>query len=105
MKNGSGQRLLTAAALAVMVGLPTGTGHADMIEGFPDVIICPRGDMNRIVYLDRTFTDGRALYRTLNDQVVEVGTDRVFRRENEPGCDGKTLDELRANGQTRTLSQ
>ena len=32
---------LAGAALAVMVGLPAGAGHADMFEGFPDVIVLP----------------------------------------------------------------
>ena len=78
--------------------------RADMVEGYPDVIVCETRSGLTLLYLTHVSRDGSAVY-SLGREAVKVGPDRVFRRENAQDCDGKTLEQLRKDGQTRSIGK
>jgi hypothetical protein len=91
--------LLGASSL---LALPFATpAAASMIEGFPDVVICRAGDMQTVGYLHRVMDDGSAVYMALGGEFATVTPDRILHREGASNCDGKSLEQLEQDGQTR----
>jgi hypothetical protein len=74
---------------------------AGIIEGFPDVVICRAGEMRTIGYLHRVMDDGSAVYMALGGEFATVTPDRILHREGASDCNGKSLDQLERDGQTR----
>ena len=79
------------------------------LAGLPIALVCQGPGGNSIVaYLAGFKTDGSALYRSLGNLaatvdangMVETSVDRA-----EGDCAGKTIDELRASGQTIEVMQ
>ena len=85
-----------------VVALPLSTpAVASMIEGFPDVVICRAGAMRTIGYLHRVLDDGSAVYMALGGEFATVTPDRILHRDGAEDCDGKSLEQLERDGQTR----
>ncbi|MDH3663400.1 MAG: hypothetical protein OEU92_25865 [Alphaproteobacteria bacterium] len=84
---------------AVLLGHPV-LGQAGMFDNLPDMIHCktPKGTI--VLYLDRIQDGGSAYYRGLGGGIAELDANGVLHRENQPDCDGKSLDQLRAEGKT-----
>jgi hypothetical protein len=87
------------------IGLLTaGTANAEMFKGYPDVIICHAGDSRVIAYLAGLKDDGSALYKPLLAEFYGTVTpDHIFHHQGTKDCDGKSIDQLEKDGQTRTL--
>jgi hypothetical protein len=78
--------------------------NAEMIKGYPDAIICHSGDSRVIAYLDDVKDDGSALYKPLlADFYATVTPDHIFHHQGTKDCDGKSIDQLAKDGQTRTF--
>ena len=88
----------TSCVAATSFAIPAA---ASMIAGFPDVVICRSGDLRTIGYLHRVMDDGSAVYMALGGEFATVTPDRVLHREGATDCDGKTLEQLERDGQTR----
>lgn len=74
---------------------------AEIVEGYPDAIVCRTAGMFVVGYLHRVGDDGTATYMTLGDQFATVSPDGIFHRDGTADCDGKSLEQLRQDGQTR----
>ncbi|MGI9493544.1 MAG: hypothetical protein ACR2QF_14190 [Geminicoccaceae bacterium] len=99
-----GKRMWFFAILMVfLLGHP---GHASdsVFENFPDLILCktPKGTI--VLYLDQVFDEGSAHYRGLGGGIAQLDANGVLHRENQPDCDGETLEQLRDEGKARTFS-
>ena len=80
--------------------------QAEMIPGYPDVIICTTAGAKFILRLEKVFADGSAAYSAdLASGVAMVSPDGVFNRPGKNDCHGKTLDRLKRDGQTRDLAE
>ncbi len=95
---------LARSMLLALALISASAARADMIEGYPDVIVCEVRSGQVLLYLSEVTADGGAVYR-VGREGVKVGPDRVFRRENAPDCNGKTLERLRDEGKTRSLGK
>jgi hypothetical protein len=91
-----------AFAYAVLLSL-SGPAAAAIIDGYPDVVVCRSGDFQAIAYLHRVNDDKSAIYMTLGEQFATVTPDGIFHRDGVPDCDGKSLQQLEQDGQTRNL--
>ena len=91
------------AALTFMMLTIAAPALAATIEGYPDVVICRSGDKRTVTYLHRVNDDGSATYMTLGDQFATVTPDGIFRRDGAADCDGKSLEQLEQDDQTRDL--
>ena len=84
----------------------TSAVRAEMIRGYPDVIICTTPNAKFVLKLQKVLTDGSATYGAEQGSgVAVVGTDKILRREGRNDCNGKSLDQLKQNGQTRDLTK
>ena len=80
--------------------------RAEMIPGYPDVIICSTPAAKFILRLEKVFADGSAAYSAnVTTGVAMVSPDGVFNRRGQNDCHGKTLDQLKRDGQTRDLTK
>jgi hypothetical protein len=68
---------------------------AEIIEGFPDTIVCRIGPERTVGYLHKVNDDGSAVYMTLGKAFATVTPDGIVHREGAEDCDGKSLDDLR----------
>ncbi|MDJ0950424.1 MAG: hypothetical protein QNJ94_16045 [Alphaproteobacteria bacterium] len=95
------KQLLLVTALFALAA----PAQAGMFGDLPDVIICSVGKLKAAVYIDEVREDGTAFYKPLGNRPVqlEVGPDRVVRKENLPSCNDVTLDELRKQGRAFDL--
>lgn len=91
-----------ACAGTVLISL-VGSADAAMMDGYPDVIVCQVTDFKAFAYLHRVNDDGSAMYMTLGQQLATVTPDGIFQREGVPDCNGKSLQQLEKDGQTRDL--
>lgn len=90
------------AGLIASVSLSTATSaQAEIFKGYPDAIICRGGDVRAVGYIAQLRDDGSAVYSALGDAYATVTPDGVFHREGAKDCDGKTLEQLQQDGQTR----
>ena len=95
-----------AIAAGVTAAFVTGAA-AGIFAGAPDAIVCPRADLqegstvNVVFYVDARDSDGVTFYKALGQQVLllKVGPDGVVDAGRSAACTGKTLQELRDNGQ------
>ena len=77
---------------------------AEMFKGYPDAIVCRAGDSRVIAYLAAVKDDGSALYKPpLAEFYVTVTPDHVLHHQGTKDCDGKSIDQLEKDGQTRTF--
>lgn len=90
------------ASVAAVLLLPA-MAAAEMVSGYPDAVVCTVGDYRVVGYIHRVNADGSAVYMTLGGQFAEVSTDGILRRDGATDCDGKTLEQLAADGQAFDL--
>ena len=81
-----------------------GQSLAGVFEDLPDLILCktPKGTI--VLYLDRVHDEGGAQYRGLGGGIAQLDASGVLYRENQPDCDGKSIEQLRAEGKTRNFA-
>ena len=98
------RRLATIAALiATSLAVPA---QAEMIPGYPDVIICSTAGSKFVLRLEKVSADGSAAYSAnVTSGVAVVSPEGVFNRPGQNDCHGKTLDQLKRDGQTRDLTK
>ena len=90
-----------SAAIAVLVAAEA---DAEVFKGYPDAIVCRAGDSQIVAYLAGVKDDGSALYKPpLAEFFATVTPDHIFHHQGTKDCDGKSLDQLKKDGQTRTL--
>jgi hypothetical protein len=80
-----------------------GIAQAEMFKGFPDVIVCRVQNAQVVAFIAIVRDDGSAVYKALGGASATVTKDRVLHREGAKDCNGKTLDQLAKDGQTRDL--
>ncbi len=80
------------------------SAQAEMIPGYPDVIICSTPESTFVLRIQRVEKDGSASYENGNNIIV-VDSDRVVQREGDNDCHGKSLETLKRDGQTRNVQQ
>jgi hypothetical protein len=97
--------ILLACALASILSLrPAAAG---LLEGVPDAIVCEFESGKIVVYVTRRLADGSTLYESLEREfMTEIAIDAqgVLHWQNRPGCDGKTVDQLREEGKAFDFS-
>jgi hypothetical protein len=77
-----------------------------MFAGYPDVIVCSVPGAKVPNYISAVRDDGSAIYKPLAAaSFATVAADHVFHLEGSKDCDGKSLDQLRKDGQTRDLNK
>lgn len=94
------------AALIAVTGITMSPAFAGIFDGAPDAITCefpatgnrPAGQL--VFYVDVRALDGRLLYKSLGALKLHliVSADGRIEDGNIAGCNGKTLQELRASG-------
>lgn len=102
MRSGS---ILFAFALAIVLSLRPAA--AELLEGVPDAIVCDFEDGKLVVYAARRLADGSTLYESLEREfmtVITIDAQGVLHWENRPGCDGKSVDQLREEGKAFDFS-
>ena len=95
--------LLACAAMLAMLH-PAAAG---LLEGVPDVIVCDLGKGKQVVYVARRLDDGSTLYESLEREfmtVITIDGQGILHWENRPGCDGKSVDQLREEGRAFDFS-
>ncbi len=96
-------------AVAVLVAIapgPSAAGDANITHRL--VIVCEIKGERPFAYLDRIAADGTATYMTPSRQFLEAAADGVVSRPGQAAagnCAGKTLEELRAAGQTFSFQE
>jgi hypothetical protein len=99
-----GVRAVMTLLLSSAASFSSGTdAKAEIFKGYPDVIVCRVNNTQAAVYIANVNDDGSAVYKTLGDAFATVTADRVFHREGAKDCDGKTIDQLKKDGQAREL--
>jgi len=97
--------ILFACAVAMLTLLrPAAAG---LLEGVPDVIVCDLGKGKLVVYVARRLDDGSTLYESLEREfmtVITIDAQGILHWENRPGCDGKSVDQLREEGKAFDFS-
>src|SRR6516164_4377342 len=84
--------------------LAAANANAEMIKGYPDAIICHPGNSRVIAYLDDVKDDSSALYKPLlAETYATVTPDHILHYHGAKDCDGKSIDQLEKDGQTRTF--
>ncbi len=96
-------------AVAVLVAIAPGPSAAgDTNITHPLVIVCELKGVQHFLYLDRIDADGTATYMTPSGQFANVAAGGVVSRGAqavEGTCAEKTLEELRAAGQTFSFKE
>jgi hypothetical protein len=97
--------ILFACAVAMILSLrPAAAG---MLEGVPDAIVCDLEKGKLVVYVARRLEDGSTLYEALEREfmtVITVDAQGKLHWENRPGCDGKSVEQLREEGKAFDFS-
>jgi hypothetical protein len=97
--------ILLACAVAMILSLrPAAAG---MLEGVPDAIVCDLEKGKLVVYVARRLDDGSTLYEALEREfmtVITVDAQGKLHWENRPGCDGKSVEQLREEGKAFDFS-
>jgi hypothetical protein len=91
--------ILLACALAMLLSLRPAV--AGLLEGVPDAIVCDFESGKVVVYVARRLADGSTQYESLEREfVTEITIDAqgILHWQNRPGCDGKSVDQLREEG-------
>jgi hypothetical protein len=82
------------------------TAETPTFRDFPYLIFCEYKKITSAYYFSQLHPDGRAIYMTLESQIGVITLNGLAERVDgdRPGsCRGKTLDELRADGQAFDL--
>jgi len=74
------------------------------IDDLPMALLCGKDQSIHVGYLTKVNADGSAFYMTINNAFVEVAPNGVVGDRSGGTCSGKSLDELRALGQTRDFA-
>ncbi len=90
------------------LGLPGLRAQAEqpIFRDFPYIIFCEYKQITSAYYFSQLQPDGRAIYMTQEQQVGVITLNGVAERidgERPGSCQGKTLDELRTEGQAFDL--
>ena len=97
--------ILFACAVAMILSLrPAAPG---LLEGVPDAIVCDFESGKLVVYVARRLEDGSTLYESLEREfmtVITIDAQGILQWENRPGCDGKSIDQLREEGKAFDFS-
>jgi hypothetical protein len=97
--------ILFACAVAMVLTLrPAAAG---LLEGVPDAIVCDFESGKLVVYAARRMADGSTLYESLEREfmtVITIDAQGILHWENRPGCDGKSVDQLRDEGKAFDFS-
>ncbi len=95
----------TCAALLIGAIGSSPAEAADQNITYPQVIICELNGVRHFAYLDRIDADGAATYMTPSGKFATVSKGGVVTRGQavRGSCAGKSLEELRAAGQTRSF--
>ncbi|HEX5078830.1 MAG TPA: hypothetical protein VFV80_06720 [Geminicoccaceae bacterium] len=96
--------LLACAAAAV---LPLRPAAAGMLGDVPDAIVCDIEKGKLVVYAARRLEDGSTLYEALEREfmaVITIDPQGVLHWANRPGCDGKSVGQLREEGKAFDFS-
>jgi hypothetical protein len=97
--------ILFACAAALVLALrPAAAG---LLEGVPDAIVCEFEKGKLVVYVARRLEDGSTLYEALEREfmtVITVDAQGILHWDNRPGCDGKSVDQLREEGKAFDFS-
>jgi hypothetical protein len=96
--------LLFACAAAIFAAAPAAAG---MLSDVPDAIVCDLGKGKLVVYVARRLDDGSTLYEPLEREfsiVITIDAEGVLHWDNNPGCDGKSVDQLRDEGKAFDLA-
>ena len=99
-ESGMRRLVLSISALCTLVAAPS---VAEIIEEYPDVMVCRVGEHRVVAYLHLVHDDGSAVYMTVGRASATVTPDGVFQREGAADCDGKTLDQMEQDGQANRL--
>ncbi|MCP4382963.1 MAG: hypothetical protein GY798_16340 [Hyphomicrobiales bacterium] len=102
VKSGIRRWCIGLGAACTMAATPAA---AEIIEGYPDVVVCRSQDARTAVYLHQVRDDGSAVYMTLGEGFATVSPDGIFSREGAKDCDGKTLEQLEKDGQAHTFGE
>jgi hypothetical protein len=91
--------ILFALALAtILVPRPAAAG---LLEGVPDAIVCDFEGGKLVVYVARRLADGSTQYQSLEHEFmtdITIDAQGILHWPNRPGCDGKSVDQLREEG-------
>ena len=93
------------AALAMPSQLQAETAD---FRDFPVVIFCNYNGLEHAYYFSQLDGDGRAIYMTPDRQAGSITLEGIAERiggDRSGNCAGKTLDELRADGQAFDLTK
>jgi hypothetical protein len=97
--------ILLACVLTSILSLrPAAAG---LLDGVPDAIVCDFEGGKIVVYVTRRLADGSTQYESLERAfVTEITVDAqgVLHWQNRPGCDGKSVDQLREEGKAFDFS-
>ena len=96
--------LFTCALAMITLLRPAAAG---LLEGVPDAIVCDFENGKLVVYAARRLEDGSTQYESLEpefDAIIMVDAQGVLHWENRPGCDGKSVDQLREEGRAFDFS-
>ena len=98
--------ILLACVLAILLTLrPAAAG---LLEGAPDAIVCDFEGGKLVVYVTRRLADGSTQYESLERAFmtdITIDAQGVLHWQNRPGCDGKSVDQLREEGKAFDLSR
>lgn len=97
--------ILFACCAALL--LMTGPARAGMLDGVPDAIVCDVGKGKLVVYVARRMDDGSTLYEALEREfsiIVTIDAKGILHWDNNAGCDGKSVDQLRGEGKAFDLA-
>jgi hypothetical protein len=95
----------TLAALGILLPLAAVQASAQEtnLQSFPLAIICEFSDVPHVFYLSKLQKDGVAVYLRpdgIVGMITLTGTASVVGGDEGGSCGGKTLEEMRAAGQT-----
>ncbi|WP_164658936.1 hypothetical protein [Tropicibacter sp. Alg240-R139] len=96
------------STLMVVQGLSIGAVWAADTSQPPAVILCTIEGTTHYAYLSVVGADGTARYQSVGGGVAEFSADGTVKAAgtmNTGNCSGKTIKQLRQDGQTREFSQ
>ena len=99
-------RHILALVGLILLPLLSAPVEAQIFDGRPDAVVCPvvaiSGRPGGLVVFHLVWHDdnGSTHYATMGTQTfrLEIGADGVVQAPKLEGCDGKTVEELRADG-------
>jgi hypothetical protein len=94
-------------ACAVVMMLSPQPAAAGMLGGVPDAIVCDFESGKIVVYAARRLNDGSTQYESLEREfmtVITIDAQGILHWANRPGCDGKSVEQLRQEGKAFDFS-